>query len=505
MSANTVLRVVAPLSPFRNDAGGQPAGDASHCGYAGYALCWTWSGSAHLDFTRLPVNLTVARSGDSTIWAGSAVTFTAGMDPASVPGDSHPIVMAELQWRWIPDSTSSADTLGCGSASGGSCTRVLTTSGTMYAAAYVNGQQQQQAVHVDVQVPKLNVTALKTRLPVPGDSDTFTATGNGPTVIQGWNFTPDSAGAPRSSVAVGSAWGSCTASVSTCTNFVGQSGTVSVIGTVHGVQVTATAHVAVVVLTLTLDVDHATVNYGDTATFTPQYDGAPTPADRWRWAPDSAATDTTACASGVIACKKRMIASGMMWAYVGHDSANALASVVANRLALRAIPNHVTAVGGSVTFTASTEYPTTDWGVTGWLFIPDSTAMYSSPGCPQQSTAASCTDSINHTGTMRVYGHVPGTTVDSADARIYVGDAGNLKVDGPTKFDPGAGPITFRALASGAQTLDIVSWEFHTAAPIVANRIPCHAPLHHRECPRRVLCHNRQENPRSPSYQEPGA
>ena len=52
LAPETMLRVVAPISPFRNDAGGQPIGDWSHCGMPGYTLCWTWAGTAHLEFAR---------------------------------------------------------------------------------------------------------------------------------------------------------------------------------------------------------------------------------------------------------------------------------------------------------------------------------------------------------------------------------------------------------------------------------------------------------------------
>jgi hypothetical protein len=215
MNAVTVLRIVSSISPFRNNAGGQPQGDWAHCGYQGYALCWSWSGSAHLDFSRYPVDLTLTRSPDSTIWAGAAVMFTAGMSPASVPGDSHPIVMAELQWRWIPDSASTADTLGCGSASGGSCTRVLTTSGTMYAAAYVNGQQQQQSIHVVV-VPGLTVDADRTSVKY-ADTVTFTPKYRGAvTTADRWRWAPDSAGTSDTT--------SCAGGTSTCKRRIRGSG-----------------------------------------------------------------------------------------------------------------------------------------------------------------------------------------------------------------------------------------------------------------------------------------
>lgn len=288
-----VIRVVAPISVFRNRAGGQPRGDASHCGYPGYALCWTWAGSAHLEFERYPVDLTLTQSPDTTIWAGQSVTFTAGMNPASVPGDSHPIIMAELQWRWLPDSVGSADTVACGSTSGSSCTRVVTTPGTMFVGAYVNGTAQQQEVHIVVQTPQLKLTASKEALIIPGDSDSFLATGNGPTVIQGWSFTPDSVGGPPPSVAVGGSWGSCVPNVSACTNMVSHAGTVSVTGTVYGVQLTARTHVTLVPPRIILAASRTMLAAGDTATFTATATGTPLVVQGWAFRPDG---DTSAAA-----------------------------------------------------------------------------------------------------------------------------------------------------------------------------------------------------------------
>jgi hypothetical protein len=114
----------------------------------------------------------------------------------------------------------------------------------MYAAAYVNGEAQQKELHVVVKTPSLVLTAARTVLAAPGDTDTFDAHGNGATIVKGWAFSPDSA--PSSEASVGSAWGSCSPDVSTCTNVVSQSGTVSVIATVNGTLLTARLHISVV-------------------------------------------------------------------------------------------------------------------------------------------------------------------------------------------------------------------------------------------------------------------
>jgi hypothetical protein len=240
---SAILRVVAPIAPFRNDAGGQPTGDWSHCGWAGYALCWSWAGAAHFDFQRIHVDLTLARSPDTTVWQGTSATFTAGMGQTNFPGNPYPVDMSALQWRWISDSLPS-DSVACQSTSGRTCTHVFTSSGTMYTAAYVNGEAQQKTIHVQLKVPKLEVTATNRVLATPGDTDTFVAQGNGVTVVTGWAFSPDSS--PSASASTGSVWGNCAPNVSNCTNFVSQSGTVSVTGTVNGVQLSAKVHVTVI-------------------------------------------------------------------------------------------------------------------------------------------------------------------------------------------------------------------------------------------------------------------
>ena len=94
----------------------------------------------------------------------------------------------------------------------------------MYTAAYVNGEAQQKSMHVDVRIPKLELSASKTTLLAPGDSDTFVATGDLPMVIEGWNFAPDTVGGSSPDATVGSTWGACVANASTCTNYVSRSG-----------------------------------------------------------------------------------------------------------------------------------------------------------------------------------------------------------------------------------------------------------------------------------------
>jgi hypothetical protein len=202
------------------------------------------------------------------------------------------------------------------------CRYAPRASGTMWAYTAVTGGDSASAP-VIVRPPTLELAASKATLSAPGENDTFTATGHGPTQIQGWNFTPDSIGGPPPFVAVGGAWGNCSSSDSTCTNLVSRSGTVSVIGTVRGVQLIDTVHVAVVPPRLTLEADSIAVWSGATVSFTLKYDGAVTPADHWNWVPDSVGAETSACANGVAICKKQVTGSGVMWATLGQDSASA--------------------------------------------------------------------------------------------------------------------------------------------------------------------------------------
>ena len=329
---SAILRVVAPIAPFRNDAGGQPTGDWNHCGWAGYALCWTWAGAAHFDFQRIHVDLTLARSPDTTVWQGTAATFTAGMSQTNFPGNPYPVDMSALQWRWISDSTAS-DSIACQSTSGKTCTRVFMTPGVMYTAAYVNGEAQQKQMHVDVRVPKLELSASRTTLLAPGDSDTFVATGDLPMVIEGWNFAPDTVGGSSPDATVGSTWGACVANVTTCTNYVSRPGTVSVIGMVHGVRRTARLHINVVPPKITLVASKTTLAYGDSSTFTAMAAGTPLIVQGWAFRSDSSSAPTATVGSSwgtcipndsectmVVPASGMVIVTGTVAGYASSDS-----------------------------------------------------------------------------------------------------------------------------------------------------------------------------------------
>jgi hypothetical protein len=142
------------------------------------------------------------------------------------------------------------------------------------------------SAHVGVTDARLRLRATSTLLFAPSDSDTFIATGNGTTVIQGWSFTPDVPEGVSSSVREGETWGSCTSPVATCTNLVTRSGTVMVVGTVRGTQKTATVHVQVVPPLIRLAASKRALAAGDSATFTAIANGTPLFIQGWTFRAD---------------------------------------------------------------------------------------------------------------------------------------------------------------------------------------------------------------------------
>jgi hypothetical protein len=129
---------------LRADALAQPVGDATHCG-KGYALCWSWTGAGNMTFTRIHVDRTLTQSSADTVWVDSTIVFTADKRVASIAGNT--VDMSDVKWRWVPDDPATQDTVPC-SATGLTCTRAMTYAGTMFVAAYVNGEQQEKSVHL---------------------------------------------------------------------------------------------------------------------------------------------------------------------------------------------------------------------------------------------------------------------------------------------------------------------------------------------------------------------
>ncbi|MEP6732593.1 MAG: hypothetical protein ABJE10_18255 [bacterium] len=153
--------------------------------------CWTFAGAAHLEFTRIRVAMTLTssiasaspimaskgamrsvtavapHSSISAVTSGTSVTFTAGKERDTI--DRIPVYMTGVSWHWVPDQPS-ADTAACGTTILPVCGRAMLHSGTMYATAYVNGEQQEQQLHVDVttSISKLTVTCAPST-PLRGD------------------------------------------------------------------------------------------------------------------------------------------------------------------------------------------------------------------------------------------------------------------------------------------------------------------------------------------------
>ncbi len=231
--------------------------------------CWSFGGEAHLAFQRVSVNLTLGSSHSGRVEPLTAVTFTASMDSLTVNGET--VDMSLLKWIWESADSTSADTIVCNSVSGSQCTKTITAPGTMSVTAYVNGQQQRVDRFVDVHYPRLTLNASKTLVMDPGDTVTFTADGNGDTlVVTGWYFDLDTTSTSSFSRQPGSStqtvttsipslsrvpkvqrslsgsgtWDNCEPGEIDCDNFVSETGTVTVTATVNGVPLQATIQVA---------------------------------------------------------------------------------------------------------------------------------------------------------------------------------------------------------------------------------------------------------------------
>lgn len=133
--------------------------------------CYSYPGTAHLEFSRPQVDLTLSPSAAETeVVRGATMTFTAGLSIATIKGIA--VDLSALSWRWIPDMASGDSATAnsaCTSAVGRSCTMTIETSGTLFVSAYVNGQHQQKSAHVTVNPapPRscLDVPEFVTRFP----------------------------------------------------------------------------------------------------------------------------------------------------------------------------------------------------------------------------------------------------------------------------------------------------------------------------------------------------
>lgn len=155
--------------------------------------CWTFAGSAHLDFTRDPVAMTLEKSSADTVPDSTVVTFTAGREKDMI--EDHPVDMSLLGWRWIPDSLVAphntqadtlqflADTITCTRKTDFTCDHQMLRTGIMHASAYVNGEQFEKVKRVVIKrKPVLRLQADRTVIEA-GDTISLTATAPGSTQL----------------------------------------------------------------------------------------------------------------------------------------------------------------------------------------------------------------------------------------------------------------------------------------------------------------------------------
>jgi hypothetical protein len=235
--------------------------------------------------------------------------------------------------------------------------------------------------------------------------DTFTATrddGISTLNVSSWHWQPDSGKA--GSVQNPCIWWN------PCTLGIPGSGTMTVYTNVGSATTHVTAYSS-----FTVGVDPTRLHAGDTATFTPYYDGVAGPAAAWRWAPDDTSSDRVACGGSVTNCKKAIHVSGTMWAYSATthgDSASAHVGTYVN-LHLQA-SNYTPLPRDTVTFTPSIDNVNTTAARYRWLAdtgTTDTQACGAGPNCRKQ---------IRVSGTMWAYLQPSGG--DSASAYVTLSD-----------------------------------------------------------------------------------
>jgi hypothetical protein len=376
--------------------------------------CETYTGS--ITITIKPYHSDMVLVADSTMYhPGSIATFNLTLNPTTVNGHGIPYV-ADSSW-WVPDSPGDGGDPSEQAMSGPGIAalnnpsagrRVVVGSGTLSISAWVNGEWQRKSVHINA--PSLNLVAEPGRIH-PGDSVKFTPSwtdGASVTSVNGWTWTASNPPGATTTTAC--------AGLVVCKTKVQEPGTMKVTVVRNGVTRTATAHVTVY-STFRLDADNVTPNYGDSVTFTPKYDDSPGPAMRWRWVPaDTSVHDTLACDPGITNCKKQILESGTMWAYVsstaGSGDSASKSVTMRNHLELHAAPALV-APGGVVTFRPYLNgHPTQ---AVSWKWMPDATAPWDIvAGCA--APALECHRMTFESGTMWAHDSLS----DSASVDVFV-------------------------------------------------------------------------------------
>jgi hypothetical protein len=106
--------------------------------------CWTLQGSFSLTVKRVVADLSLTANA-TTVEPGTAVTFTAAINPSSVTNQNglYQVPYSNVRWSW-EDSTGTT-ALGCSSLT---CSYAIARSGMMKLEVLVNGEEQTQSVGV---------------------------------------------------------------------------------------------------------------------------------------------------------------------------------------------------------------------------------------------------------------------------------------------------------------------------------------------------------------------
>ena len=171
-----------------------------------------------------------------TIQGPNSVTFTATVTPSSIPYNSWSL----SGWTWTPDS-------GTGGASPcnwneKTCSRMVSRSGWMKAAATIGGYALADSAHVTVTPPVFDVTATPASIPGP-QSVTFTASVT-PSPPNGWNLSSNWTWRPDSGT--GGISASCAWNEKTCTRTVSKSGWMKATTVIGAYTLTDSARVYVI-------------------------------------------------------------------------------------------------------------------------------------------------------------------------------------------------------------------------------------------------------------------
>lgn len=124
---------------------GYPGSSPPACGFYPKTPCYYYTGSAQaITLTPIPMNLKLKPS-RYVVTSGMSVTFTAFGTPDSV----HPykLPFAVQSWQWVPDSGAASTPCTAGVTM---CAKTITSSGTMWVTALLNGEVQTSSVHIRV-------------------------------------------------------------------------------------------------------------------------------------------------------------------------------------------------------------------------------------------------------------------------------------------------------------------------------------------------------------------